>query len=164
MIGDPTIEQRDERRTLGIVTRTPFKGMFAVRDAQLGELGDWLESNGVTVDGPFLLRYHAIDMDGLMDIEVACVVADDHAGDDRVVPGTLPAGAYATLTYSRFARRANKTLIEWADTNDVAFDRWDGPHGDTFRCRYEAYLTDHRIEPRTSRWQVELAIKVADRD
>ena len=84
---------------------------------------------------PNLLRYHAIDMAGAMDIEVACVVPVEHDGDDRVAPGSLSAGAYATFTYSRYARRGNEALIDWALTNGVAWDRWDSAAGDTFRCR-----------------------------
>ena len=34
--------------------------------------------------------------------------------------------------------------------------------GDAFGCRYEAYLTDYRLEPRKSVWEVELAIKLSD--
>ena len=42
------------------------------------------------------------------------------------------------------------------------FDRWDSEQGDNFRGRYETYLTDPKIEPRKSRWQIEVAIKLAD--
>ena len=76
-------------------------------------------------------------------------------------PGALPAGGYATLTYVDHARRANKALIEWARDNGVAFDRWDEPGGDAFACRYEAYITDPRTEPRKTKWEVELNMRVA---
>jgi hypothetical protein len=76
-------------------------------------------------------------------------------------PGVLPAGGYATLTYVDHARRANKALIEWARDNGVAFDRWDEPSGDAFACRYEAYITDPRTEPRKTKWEVELNMRVA---
>jgi len=36
------------------------------------------------------------------------------------------------------------------------------PAGDAFACRYEAYLTDYQVEPRKTKWQVDLAIKLAD--
>jgi effector-binding domain-containing protein len=162
VIGDPTIEWRDARSTLGIRTVTPFRGMFAVRDALSSELRRSLEVRGIADAGPYLLRYHAIDMGGEMDIEVACVVLEEHGGDERATAGALPAGEYATLTYSRYARRANEALIEWARANGVAWDRWDSDAGDTFRCRYEGYLTDQLVEPRKSHWLVELAIKIAD--
>ena len=40
------------------------------------------------------------------------------------------------------------------------FDRSDDPNGDRFVCRYEAYLTDPRTEPRKTKWEVELSIRV----
>ena len=57
--------------------------------------------------------------------------------------------------------RANRALIEWARDNDVRFDRQDVPEGDQFACRYEAYLTDPKVEPRKTKQEVELAIKVS---
>ena len=39
------------------------------------------------------------------------------------------------------------------------FDRWDTEQGDNFRGRYETYLTDPKIEPRKSKWKIEVAIK-----
>jgi hypothetical protein len=68
-------------------------------------------------------------------------------GDDRVQPGTLPGGRYATLTYRDHARRANKLLIEWARDHDLTFDRHDTPEGDAFACRYEGYPTDRDVTP-----------------
>ena len=51
--------------------------------------------------------------------------------------------------------RANRALIEWARDNGVAFDRADVPEGDRFACRYEAYLTDPKLEPRKTKRAVE---------
>jgi effector-binding domain-containing protein len=108
------------------------------------------------------LRYHVIDMNNQMDIEVGYVVSRHVTGDSRVTPGVLPAGKYASLTYTRYGMRANKALITWAKQHEIRWDRWDDPAGDAFHCRYEAYLTDYRIEPRKSEWKVELAIKLVD--
>jgi hypothetical protein len=38
----------------------------------------------------------------------------------------------------------------------------DTPKGEAFGCRYEAYLTDYRTEPRKTKWQVDLAIRLRD--
>ncbi len=162
MISDPQIAFREQRLTMGIRTAAPFRGMFAVRDALLKELYTWAQAHGLADAGPFFLRYHVIDMDGQMDIEVGLVVAAHLPGDGRVAPGALPAGHYAGLSYSRYGMRANKALIGWAREQGVRWDRWDDPAGDAFCCRYEAYLTDFRSEPRKSEWQIELAIKIAD--
>lgn len=78
-------------------------------------------------------------------------------------PGVLPAGRYASLIYTGSGMAGNKALIGWAKENGIAWDRWDEPAGDAFHCRYETYLTDYRIEHRKTRWEIELAIKLADR-
>jgi effector-binding domain-containing protein len=162
MIGEPKIEYRTEKRYMGIRTITPFNGMFARVDLLLKELRAEVKRCGIADQDPFFLRYHVIDMQGMMDIEVGFVVLAYVAQTERMKRGILPAGRYANLTYSRYTMPANKTLIGWAQQNKVQFDRWNDPAGDVFRCRYEAYLTDYRLEPRKKQWQVDLAIKVAD--
>ena len=82
------------------------------------------------------------------------------AGDGRVRPAVLPAGSYVTLTYRNHALRANRALLEWAGENKAVLDRCDVAAGDAFACRYEAYLTDPRTEPRKTTWEVELNIRV----
>lgn len=161
-IGKPEISSRSERHSVGIRTVTPFRGMFAVVDQLLKELRSWMKAQGATDAGPYFLRLHVIDMAGPMDIEVGCMVPAPLPGDDRVRPGTLPAGRYASLRYSRYALRGNRALLDWAKQEGLAWDRWDAPAGDEFRCRYEAYLTDYRLEPKKSVWEVELAIKLSD--
>lgn len=161
-IGKPGVSSRSEQHSVGIRTVTPFRGMFAVVDRLLKELRSWMKAQGATDAGPYFLRLHVIDMDGPMDIEVGCMVPGPLPGDGRVRPGTLPAGKYASLRYSRYALRANRALLDWAKQEGLTWDRWDSPAGDGFRCRYEAYLTDYRLEPKKSVWEVELAIKLSD--
>ncbi|MEZ4657825.1 MAG: GyrI-like domain-containing protein [Caldilineaceae bacterium] len=108
------------------------------------------------------MSYHVIDMDGHMDIELGFVVAAHLPGDERVKPGRLPGGRYASLVYTGSGMQGNKALLGWAKENNIACDRWDVAEGDAFACRYEAYLTDYRVEHRKKKWEVELAIKLAD--
>jgi hypothetical protein len=53
-------------------------------------------------------------------------------------------------------------LNEWVRAQGMDFDRWDTEQGDNFRGRYETFLTDPRVEPRKSKWKIEVAIKLAD--
>lgn len=162
MIGDPKIDERPARPYMGIRTIAPFRGMFAEVDKLLKELRKWVNSHGIAEQGPFFLRYHVIDMEGPMDIELGFVVAEHLPGDERVQPGVLPAGRYASLVYTGSGMKGNKALINWAKENNIGWDRQDVPEGDAFRCRYEMYLTDYRIEHRKTKWEIELAIKLAD--
>jgi effector-binding domain-containing protein len=161
-ISAPTIEFRPEKPYVGMRTVTPFEGMFAVVTAQLKTLRKWVNQQGIAEQGPFFLRYYQIDMQGPMDIEVGFMVTAPLPGDERIKPGLVPAGRYAHLIYSGNGLKGNKALLDWAKANNITLDRWNEPAGDTFRCRYEAYLTDYRIEPRKLLWEIDLAIKLAD--
>lgn len=163
MISEPKIMFREQRFAMGIRIKTQFSGMFAVRDELLTELHIWVNMHGIAEEGPYFLRYNVIDMNKIMDIEVGHIVTQHLPGNGRIMPSVLPAGNYAGINYSRYAMRGNKALLNWAKESGIQWDRWDDPAGDAFNCRYEAYLTDYRIEPRKSKWQVELAIKIADR-
>lgn len=162
MISEPKIDDHEEKLYVGIRTVAPFKGMFAVVDTLLKELRIWVKQHNIAEQGPFFLRYHVIDMQGPMDIEVGFVVLTHLPGDERIKPGVLPAGRYASLIYTGSGMPGNKALIGWAQTNGIAWDRWDDPAGDAFGCRYEAYLTDYRVEHRKKHWEIHLAIKLAD--
>ena len=156
------VEERPDRLYVGIRVVTPFRGMLRVRDQLLEEVRRWIDQAAVEPTGHGFLRLHVIDMNGPMDIEAGYFTPQRCDGDERVRPGLMPAGRYATLTYKDHAMRANRALIEWARDNGVEFDRQDEPEGDGFACRYEAFLTDPKSEPRKTRWEVELAFKIAD--
>ncbi|TDO63965.1 effector-binding domain-containing protein [Kribbella sp. VKM Ac-2571] len=150
------------RDCLGIRVVTPFRGMLGKRNELLDELIAWLAGQGIDDVGPFFLRLHVIDMSGPMDLEVGVLTPTALAGDARVKPSTLPAGRYATLTYRNHSLRANRALLEWAAAEGLTLDRHETAAGDVFGCRYEAYRTDPRTEPRKTKWEVELGIRIAD--
>jgi effector-binding domain-containing protein len=161
-IGRPKIDKRPKQPYMGIRTIAPFKGMFKVVDRISKELNAWAEEHKVKTAGPPFLRYHVIDMRGFMDIEYGIPVCRALPDDGQVRAGVLPAGRYASLVYSGGGISGNRVLIEWVRSQGLEFDRWDTEQGDNFRSRYERYLTDPEVEPRKSRWQIEVAIKLAD--
>lgn len=156
------IDHRPAHPTLGIRTRAPFRGMFKVVEQVRKELVNWLKVRNLTPAGPFFLRYYVIDMEGEMDIEFGVLGMEGISGDGRVTEGEIPAGRYASLVYTGSGLQGNRKLIEWAKANGIAWDRWDDPKGDAFRSRCETYLTDPKIEPRKTKWKIEVAIKLAD--
>lgn len=162
-IGKPKIDTRPKQNYMGIRTITRFKGM----SKRIGELSDqmnaWVEANKVKTSGPPFLRYHVIDMRGFMDIEFCFPVRKALPDDGDVKSGVLPAGKYASLIFSGGGISGNRALIEWVRAQGLEFDRWDTEQGDNFRGRYETYLTDPTVEPRKSRWQIEVAIKLAEK-
>jgi effector-binding domain-containing protein len=165
MIGEPKIEERPEQPYVGIRTQTPIQKLKDVIPQLLDELFPWLGQRGVEPAGAPFIRYHIINMEELMDVELGIPVAAAVSGDGRVSPGVLPSGRYASLVYTDVTKgiEGNKALIEWAAKEGLKWDRWDAENGDAFASRYESFLTDPADEPDPAKWETEVAIKVADK-
>lgn len=161
-VGEPKVDYRPEQPYMGIRTRTPMKGMFKVVDQLRKELSLWFKQQRQAPAGPPFLRYHVIDMAGEMDIEVGFPVVTALPEDERVKAGALPAGRYANLIYTGHGLTGNKALLGWANANGLVLDRWDDQKGDVFCSRTETYLTDPDREPRKTKWEIEVAIKLVD--
>ena len=159
---EPKIDIRPEQAYLGIRTVAPFSGMFKVVAKINKDMSRWIKERDMLPAGPPFLRYHVIDMRGSMDLTFGFPVSKTMPDDGPVTAGVLTAGRYASLIYTGGGLAGNKALIEWVRANGLEFDRWDTAQGDNFRCRYEAFLTDPKVEPRKTRWDIEVAIKLAD--
>ncbi len=162
IIGPASIVDKPERSYLGIRFETPFEGMFAQVTKALKELRKWSKENSLSDDGPYFLRYYHTDMKGIMDVEVGLVTNTGLVGQGRIKPGTLPKGRFATLIYRGNGLRGNQALMKWANDHGIRFDRLVAGDPESYTCRYEAYLTDYRSEPRKLLWDIELSIKIAD--
>ena len=162
-IDRPTIEKRPKITYMGIRTIAPFKGMSKVIGKIAAELNAWVDENKIKTSGPPFLRYHVIDMRGFMDISFCVPVRKSLPDGGQIKADEIPAGQYASLIYSGGGISGNRALIEWVRAKGLDFDRWDTEQGDNFHGRYETYLTDPKIEPRKSRWKIEVAIKLADK-
>jgi len=97
-----------------------------------------------------------------MDISFGVPVRKALPDEGQIRADVIPAGQYASLIYSGGGISANRALIEWVRAQGLDFDRWDTEQGDNFRGRYETHLTDPKIEPRKSKWKIEVAIKLAE--
>jgi effector-binding domain-containing protein len=161
-IGKPKIDQRPKITYMGIRTIAPFKGMSRVIGKIADQLNTWVDEKGIETTGVPFLRFHVIDMRGFMDISFCVPVRKALPDDGQIKADEIPAGKYASLIYSGGGISGNRALIEWVRAQGLDFDRWDTEQGDNFRGRYESYLTDPKVEPRKSRWKIEVAIKLAE--
>jgi effector-binding domain-containing protein len=161
IIGPASIIEKPERPYLGIRFETPFDGMFALVTKALKELRKWSKENELSDESPYFLRYYHCDMKRMMDVEVGLMTTSG-LGQGRIQPGSFPQGRYATLVYRGNGLRGNQALMKWATDNGITFDPLVAGAVESYTCRYEAYLTDYRIEPRKLLWDVELSIKIAD--
>jgi effector-binding domain-containing protein len=161
-VSEVRIDERTEQPTIGIRAQVPMNSLSKHVTALFKELNGYVKQHSITPAGPPYVRYFVIDMNAEMDIEVGIPVTAPLPDDGRVRAGVIPAGRYASLIYTGSGYTGNKALLDWAKANDLRWDRWKDVKGDAFRSRYETYLTDPKTEPRKTKWQIEVAIKLAD--
>jgi len=163
-ITEPKLEDRNVQHYVGIRTQTTLQEMGTGLIPRLHkEVFVWLEKQGVAPGAPFL-RFHVINMEAKLDIEMGWPLANALEGDGRITAGVLPAGRYATLVYTGLKNgiKANKALLDWGAQKGLVWDRWEAENGDAFGARFESYLTDPADEPDPAKWEIEVAIRLAD--
>ena len=162
----PKIDERPEQPYVGIRVRAAIHELSQVIPNTHDEIGAWMREHGIERAGAPFVRYHVINMAEGLDIEMGWPTAQpvQVTGSDRIKAGTLPAGRYASLIYTGVMNgmEGNGVLINWAEEKGLKWDRWDDPNGDAFASRYELEITDPDEEPDMSKWETEVAIKLAD--
>ena len=94
MMTEPRLEDRGAQHYVGIRTEATLQEMGAgLIPRLLGEVLAWLEKQGVAAAGAPFIRYHVIDMESKLDIELGVPVATTLAGDGASPPAFFrPAG------------------------------------------------------------------------
>jgi len=160
----PEIVTRAEQPYVAIRTRVTMADLGGL-GARFAEVFAWLGARGVPPAGPPFFRYNVIDMARELEIDAGVPVAQAVDGDGHLVAGVLPAGRYATLTHvghpSELAG-VTETLLDWAAGQGLTWDTSPGPDGDVWGGRLEIYLTDPAQEPDMSKWETQLAFRLAD--
>jgi effector-binding domain-containing protein len=163
MSATPEIETRTEQPYAAIRARVSMAGIGAFA-ARTGEVFGWLGARGLAPAGPPFLKYNVIDMMRELEMEAGVPVAAAAAGDDHVVTGVLPAGRYATVTHTGHPSElvdVTKALLDWAAARGLTWDMSPAEGGDLWGARLEFYLTDPGEEPDMSKWQTQLAFRLA---
>ena len=158
------VTERAAQPYAGTVTRVPMSKVYTVGD-RLPEVYAFLAARGVEPAGPPFWRYLVIDMERELEIEAGVPVAGPVDGDGDIRAGVLPAGRYVTVTHVGHPdelMEATRELLEWADAQRLTFDRADSPDGDAWVSRLEIYKSDPAQEPDMTKWETELAFKLAD--
>ncbi len=129
----------------------------------MGAAQGYLEAQGVRDFGPAIFKYNRVQMPALR-IDFGFLTPTRLPGTDAVISGELPAGTYATTTYTGHYDNlieVNAVLIGWAKHKGIVWDATESPDGDLFASRVEFYLNGPEGDPNT--WRTEVAIKVRDR-
>jgi effector-binding domain-containing protein len=162
----PRIETRAEQPYAAIRARVTMAGLGGL-GARFGEVFAWLGARGLAPAGAPFFRYIVIDMAGELEVDAGVPVAAGVEGDAQVVSGVLPAGRYATVTHvghpSELAE-VTEALLDWAAGQGLAWDMSPAEAGEAgvrWGSRLEIYLTDPAQEPDMSKWQTQLAFRLA---
>ncbi|MEP6987993.1 MAG: GyrI-like domain-containing protein [Chloroflexota bacterium] len=166
MVTDPKIAPRPEQPYASIRTLVTMDEFGSVIQPLHSEVMQWLKQQGIAPTGAPFIRYNVIDMAAKLDVEMGWPTEKLLTGTDRITTDVLPAGNYAALLYTGHydgLYDANRVLIEWGRDNHIEWDGSTSPKGDVFAGRVENYITDPGEEPDSSKWETEVAIKVADK-
>jgi effector-binding domain-containing protein len=164
MSAAPEIVTRTEQPYVAIRARVAMSEIPGL-GARLGEVFGWLGARGLPPAGAPFFRYNVIDMARELEMEAGVPVAAAVEGDGHMVSGVLPAGRYATLTHVGHPSElvgVTETLQDWAAAQGLTWDMSPGPDGDRWGCRLEIHLTDPAQEPDMSKWETQLAFRLAD--
>jgi effector-binding domain-containing protein len=164
MPATPEIETRTEQPYVAIRAQVSMAGIPAFA-ARTGEVFDWLGARGLKPAGPPFFRYNVIDMARELEMETGVPIATAVDGDDDVVAGVLPAGRYATVIHTGHPSELVKVtgaLLDWAAEQGLTWDMSPSEDGEWWGARLEFYLTDPAEEPDMSKWQTQLAFRLAD--
>jgi effector-binding domain-containing protein len=128
------------------------------------EIADRLAARGIEPAGAPFLRYRVIEMDRELDMEAGVPVGAVVEGDKDVNFGILPDGQYATVTHvGPFDKLIDVTaaLLHWGAREGLAWDMTETENGQEWGCRLELYKTNPSEEPDMSKWETELAFRLA---
>lgn len=160
----PEVTSRPEQPYVAIRADVTMAGLEGLAH-RFGEVFGWLAQRGIAPAGAPFFRYNVIDMERTLNVEAGVPVPNPVDGDDQVLAGTLPAGRYATYLhvgpYDGLIGAVD-TLLQWANAQGLEWDRSTAGDGEHWGSRLETYHTDPSREPDASKWETELAFRLAD--
>lgn len=160
----PEITQRAQQPYVAIRAHVTMSQLGEVAH-RLGEVFGWLAAHDLRPAGPPFFRYNVIDMERQLEVEVGVPVTTVVDAEDQVISGVLPAGRYATVVHvgpPDALEGATAALLDWAAERGLEWDMTPGDDGDRWGSRLEFYLTDPDQQPDMTKWETQLAFRLAE--
>jgi effector-binding domain-containing protein len=132
--------------------------------AHIPEVHAWLGARGLAPAGAPFFRYNVIDMERQLEIEAGVPIAGITQGVDGIVVDVLPAGRYATVTHVGHPDElidVTSAMLNWASAQGLTWDMSHTALGERWGCRLEIYKTNPSEEPDMTKWEPELAFRLA---
>ncbi|HEX9041264.1 MAG TPA: GyrI-like domain-containing protein [Trebonia sp.] len=165
MLSQAQVIERPAQPYVAIREQVTMQTIGAVLPGLHPRVYAWLRERGVPPAGAPFWKYNLIDMDRGLEVEVGVPVAAQDAGDDQVLAGVLPPGRYAALRYTGHPdglMGATAALLSWAGEQGLTWDVQETPDGDRWAARLEIYETDPAEEPDMTKWETQLAFRLAE--
>lgn len=164
MITEPKLERRKKQYYVAIRMAVPIPFGKYLQPAW-DEVYDWLKAKGIKPSGPAIIRYLTTDMSKELDMDVGFTVDKAVKGDDCITADFLPAGRYASLSYTGPYRgkgifKATVALLEWATANKIQWNITKKKGVEWWNGRTEFYLSDPAVDKDPSKYETELAFMV----
>jgi effector-binding domain-containing protein len=164
MMTKPKLEDRVEQPYVAIRSQTTMQQLGQAIEQGIDEVAGWMRQHAISPAGAPFTRYLVIDMARELEIEVGWPVASSVSGDGRIQAGAIPAGRYASLIYTGIDQGipGNKALLDWGAAQGLIWDQWATDKGDGWGGRVEFSLTNPDEQLDRSKWETEVAIRLAD--
>jgi effector-binding domain-containing protein len=162
-MAEPLVVTRGEEWYVGVRAAVTMTTIPQIAD-RIPVVFGWLGGRGIAPAGAPFLRYRMIDMAGSLVVEAGVPIVDPVDGDGDVFTDVLAAGRYVAVTHvGHFdgLAEATRTLLAWAESQGLDCDVHPSPDGDVWGCRLEVYKTNPIDQPDPSRWETDVAIKLA---
>ena len=162
---NPVVAERPAQQYVAIRAQVTMQTIGAVLPPLHPQVFAWLGSRSIPPAGPPFWKYNVVDMERELLVEVGVPVASGVEGDGEIRPGMLPAGRFATMTHTGAPytlAAATAELLDWAQARGLAWDVTQTDAGEHWGCRVEFYLTNPADQPDASKWQTQLAFRLAD--
>ncbi len=146
---------------LAVAAKGPMPKLPQFAPPKFDELHDWMASHDIDSGGKPFFRYRRFDNAGNVELEVGNTTLKKIAANGAVIAGELPAGRYATATYSGPYDRLYDCFLMldgWMRGRDLT------PAGKPGQpdCQLEIYRVSPATEPDPSKWVTDLLIRVKD--
>lgn len=164
MLTEPTIEYREEQPYAAIRKRVAMKSIPVELPPLIHEILQWVEKKKLKQEGPVFFRYLSMD-NGTMDVDVGVPVAGAVKSDDRVHPGSFPAGKYLTARHTgpyNDLPKSHTSMDGYAKKHGLKEGTVKGEKGETFGTRAEVYITDPAEVKDPAKWETDLLLLLAD--
>jgi effector-binding domain-containing protein len=151
--GTPKVVHRQAVPYVSVRSMETMDSLKTMFPRFMPKVKEWAAKHGLKQVGASFFRYHHVDMNKGLDMEVGFITDKVVKADSGLTTGLIPAGDYVSLTH--FGNYSglippNGALQDWAKMHGYTFKMQKGKLGNEFVSRIELY------EPNPDNWETNI--------